>query len=329
MQTSRRGFTLIELLVVIAIIAILIGLLLPAVQKVREAAARATCTNNLKQLGLTIHAYHDLEGRLPYNLTNKTTAVPDSTLWSPAPVDKGGWLVRVLPYLEQSATFAQFQNLDQTTAAAVSYTGGTLPVIKTFRCPSDATDSGLPRNNYVGVVGPVTTSNPCSAAISYYTYANGTSFSPSLGYTSGTDLGNTTNPANVRGVFNRFGARLDFRSVSDGLSNTLFVGESTILENAHLRGGWSGHNSGTAHGTTVMPINYPITKTTGGSAEQCINPLANYYNWGVSLGFRSYHPGGANFVFGDGAVRFLSQNIDHKQFQLLGCRNDGQSVQIP
>src|ERR1700678_2148631 len=127
---QRRGFTLIELLVVIAIIAILIGLLLPAVQKVREAAARAKCENNLKQLGLAMHMYHDSNGYFPASFSKKPPQLQNNW-W---------WLASLLPYVEQAPLYA---NLNTSTVAfgATSYTTGFVPPI--FLCPSDPASSNL------------------------------------------------------------------------------------------------------------------------------------------------------------------------------------------
>jgi len=160
----RKGFTLIELLVVIAIIAILIGLLLPAVQKVREAAARMSCSNNLKQIGIAFHSYNDTYGKLPNGwVTNP--AVKPSPGWS--------WATLIMPYIEQDNLFRAL-NPDLVTPGGAAVTALTQTPIKTYRCPSDpapdtnAVFQSFARNNYVvnrEVVGPDVNNNPAPIAI--------------------------------------------------------------------------------------------------------------------------------------------------------------------
>src|SRR5262249_33942587 len=151
----RRAFTLIELLVVIAIIAILIGLLLPAVQKVREAAARMSCSNNLKQLAIAVHSYHNANNRFPYNgddIRNAGCCYNDGySMWS--------WLARMLPYIEQDNRYNQMAIANQAVTMGFSRVNGYfgLPTIKTFRCPSDDTPdirtncANMPGGTPVGV----------------------------------------------------------------------------------------------------------------------------------------------------------------------------------
>src|SRR5262245_40633987 len=159
---SHRAFTLIELLVVIAIIAILIVLLLPAVQKVREAAARMKCQNNLKQLALACHTYHDTKGYFPpgARLFNEEFSNP----WS-CHYDKGSWLVQILPYVEQTPLWDQIPFKDyfnvtnvndpQNNSIAQAVSRGVLPKrVPIYRCPSDDFDIDQPYSNYAGSLGP-------------------------------------------------------------------------------------------------------------------------------------------------------------------------------
>jgi prepilin-type N-terminal cleavage/methylation domain-containing protein/prepilin-type processing-associated H-X9-DG protein len=335
-----RGFTLIELLVVIAIIAILIGLLLPAVQKVREAAARMKCSNNLKQIGIALHSYHDVNGRLPpggymaYTLPNGTLKLDD---WSS---DQGTWLVYILPYVEQDNLFkainpriAVKNSVGIAINAPNTSTLWQTPAL--YRCPSDDySDENVLTMNYVGSMGPecLGASDPCGYA-PFERYCN-QPLPTGWGYPASAVHGNDYNIVNLRGVFNRIGATFKFASVKDGLSNTIFVGEGLPQQHDHLTNGpwgsgkavvWAHFNGGAAHFSTIIPINY----LSDAGDTWCSPPERYRGNWPVSWGFKSNHTNGTNFLFGDGSVRFISQNIDHRTYQLLGCRNDGQPVQLP
>ncbi len=323
---AARGFTLIELLVVIAIIAILIALLVPAVQKVREAAARLQCSNNLKQLALACIGYADVnQHKLPpggyYN-------------WS----ENGTWIVYTLPYMEQSplynrATTAAGGPL-MTVSNSVAYgspggnvfanafpDGGTgnLPYI---RCPSDDWNGGTATTNYVGSLGPQCATGPCGYNPNQQ-YCTGTTFG--WGYQTSPDHGNSTSATDIRGLFNRLGATMLFpASIPDGTSNTIMIGEATPGSHDHLAyGHWWHYNEGIAHCTTIVPLNsFPPPALN----QNCTN---QWNNWDISWGFGSRHTGGANFAFADGSVHFLTQTIDARTYNLLGCRNDNQPVTTP
>jgi prepilin-type N-terminal cleavage/methylation domain-containing protein/prepilin-type processing-associated H-X9-DG protein len=318
-----RAFTLIELLVVIAIIAILIGLLLPAVQKVREAAARAKCMNNLKQLALACIQYADSnQGLLPpggyYN-------------WS----ENGTWIVYTLPYMEQSALWSTITILakgpvaDYTnnanaivtaeTAGAFKDASGNPIVLRYLRCPSDAYNPDQPTTNYVGSLGPQCAPGNCGTANDIYEkYCN----MPTKGIPDSNNWqhGNTTTLSQLRGVFNRLGAKVPFPSAFvDGTSNTIMLGETLPETHDHLAGGrWWHYNEGPSHCTTLPPINTFMPEQITGTCPWRTD------NWNQSWGFRSRHSGGANFAFGDGSIQFINQNIDQVNYQFLGCRNDGQ-----
>ena len=319
-----RGFTLIELLVVIAIIAILVGLLLPAVQRVRESANRLKCQNNLHQFGLACHNYHDTQGQLPPGARD----LPAQQWWI---ADKGSWLIFTLPYMEQGPLWKKMDDLGidkpgvNTIGDAV--TQGILPVkLPYLRCPSDDYNPDGPFCNYVGCTGPQCTAGPCGDN-TFQSFCD----EPSWGYLASVPNGNTSEPSQVRGVFNCGGAKITLAMVRDGLSNTLMIGEGLPGENGIMNtiGAWHGDywtnfNGGAAHGSTIIPINW---KTDG--TEWC-NPADRFVNnWAVVQGFKSNHGTGTNFVFCDGSVRLLSERIDHKVYQLLGCRNDGQMASPP
>ena len=331
-RTGRgTGFTLIELLVVIAIIAILIGLLLPAVQKIREAANRMKCSNNLKQIGLALHNYHDVNNRFPpggrYGWQNNTGD------WGS---DQGSWLVYTLPYVEQDNLFRQINpryDVHNSVGNWVNTVGGpgspSNPKFPMLRCPSDAYDLNRPWTNYMGSAGPQCAIGPCGFD-PHQQWCNPESSGAGgglagMGYTWSPDHGNSENASDIRGMFNRLGAEIAMASVPDGLSNTIMVGETLPQQHDHATNwGWYHFNGGGFGAGTITPIN-----TRSDNPNWCSPAQTSRSNWNVSWGFKSNHSGGANFVFGDGSVRFTRQSIDHRTYQLLGCRNDGMAVNIP
>jgi prepilin-type processing-associated H-X9-DG protein/prepilin-type N-terminal cleavage/methylation domain-containing protein len=325
--SRARAFTLVELLVVIAIIAVLIGLLLPAVQKVREAANRSKCQNHLKQLAIACHAFQDANGRLPGN-----RVFPAWTgSWSPYPANKGTWMFYVLPYLEQNDLFRSATNLGNDSTELEF--PNTLQPLAVVRCPSDEwTVSNRSPSNYIGVLGPHCMYNDCSFR-PYNSYCTGSAVG--LPYPKGRDFGDSVLPAEIRGLFSRFGVPISFALITDGLSSTLMLGESLPAQNDHIRGNWWHWNSKRAHGTTIVPINYVTDhqyaswNNPAPAGDRCVNAERNIGNWAVSMGFKSRHPGGANFAYADGSVQFLQQTIDHRVYQLLGCRDDGAVVVTP
>ena len=317
----ERGFTLIELLVVIAIIAVLIGLLVPAVQKVRSAAQRLKCQNNLKQLGLACVNYAD---------SNQDNLLPPGGLflnwdWSD---ERGSWEVYTLPYMEQDNIYKQASQVAggdlkatyQSVAKAWNYFAGLGRSPRYLRCPADDFDPNAPVSNYIGSLGSQCAIGPYGYNPNQYK-CNGTALG--WGYPTSPDHGNDYDPANIRGLFNRAGAPLRFpASIPDGTSNTIMLGESLPGSHDHLRwGNWWGFNNGNSHCTTIIPINYLMPERVDLTNADVTRGISN---WDVSWGFKSRHTNGANFLFADGSVHFIPQSISDRTYTLLGCRNDGQ-----
>jgi prepilin-type processing-associated H-X9-DG protein len=294
---------------------------------VREAANRIQCANNLKQLALACFQYtRNHPDRL---LPPGGNSVPQNNWWNG---NKGSWLIYTLPYMEQGALYRQLRNIDtpyfNTLDDALSR--GVLPARLPYaRCPSDNYDASAYVSNYVGSLGPQCSIGPCGYDPNQnYCDPRGIWYGVPLGdwgYGRSPDQGNSTDPSEIRGLFNRLGARFRFpRDIPDGTSNTILLGESLPGSHDHLaQNMWWDFDGGNSHCTTIIPINYLMPEQVDRTRTKC---QLTDWNWNISWGFKSRHASGANFAFADGSVHFLTQGINHKTYQLLGCRNDGMPI---
>jgi prepilin-type N-terminal cleavage/methylation domain-containing protein/prepilin-type processing-associated H-X9-DG protein len=299
MPRRRPAFTLIELLVVIAIIAVLIGLLLPAVQKTRESAARSECANNLHQIGLACQTYHDVNKCLPPGYTATMPYVDGANDTSPG----WGWAAYLLPHLEQDALYRQLN-----FAQPVQSSPGIQTVVKLYLCPSD---------------NPPATAFIIRDAIG----TPGTSAAPSsYAATCGPDASDVADPTGL-GIFYR-NSRTRLTDVKDGTSQTVMIGDRAWADS---QGTWAGAPSG-----AVMrpgPRN-PWQNTT--APAPCL--VLAHNNWiniktdsdGGLDDFSSYHTDGVNLLFADGSVHFLhsitSDGPQRQAFWAMGTRDGGEVI---
>lgn len=326
-RTGAGGFTLVELLVVIAIIGILVALLLPAVQAAREAARRTECTNNMKQLGLALHNYHDTHQSFPSGVL---TDRPNNTGGCSSRPQTWGWLTFILPYMEQQPLYDRL-GVSQRTLNQILQSSDRVIVqtpIDSYRCPSDQTPdvrktgdcaqrmdfqgSGFGNRDFYGA----TTSYVGNAGIHFLSVIR----------------------RREAGLFYRNSA-LGFRDMPDGSSNTFAAGERDFKCSSGI---WAGTRNSMGPGPrginyvlgrVSIPLNYAGRNRTGNNS--CVE------------GFSGPHPSGANFLMGDGSVHFISENINFNNagqnfndcsgvpnfnsanlgtYQRLGLVNDGQPL---
>jgi prepilin-type N-terminal cleavage/methylation domain-containing protein len=332
----RQGFTLVELLVVIAIIGILVALLLPAIQAAREAARRSECSNNLKQLGLAMQNYEDTFKRYPHHglyLNAGTGSQHSNNPYSWSNASKGSMLVKLLPFVEESALYDLFDfeqtatawnpgNLEDTRVTGIVGSGDRVRdtvLVDSYACPSRAHPDDVGHShisNYAPSMGAQrmlwTPNDPCSSQ-----------YPGNLFGTGGATHGNTNDQNQISGVVSRGLWAARFRDITDGTSNVICMGEILPNYSDHQRNGWLHFNSLWAQ--TTSPLNYREVNANGMPPIYTGN-CADWNRHSVTWGFRSEHPGTVGFVFCDGSVHHLPDTIDYQTYNRLGCRRDGNPV---
>ncbi|MEX1040047.1 MAG: DUF1559 domain-containing protein [Pirellulaceae bacterium] len=328
---KSRGFTLVELLVVIAIIGVLVALLLPAVQQAREAARRMQCSNNLKQLGLALHNYHDTHLKFPYGARNRITFAGTS------------WRFGLLPYLEQQALFdldkASGHNLNtyaggNTSSSLDDYNGFTRQLfgkaVPAFVCPSSTEDPMYAYNATFRTVGAVTQGHHYVGIMGAYPdpAARTTTFYETQNGSYATDNGILT-----------IGECKAMRDIVDGTSNTIIVAEQSGNSNpnanarriANYHTGWGGSSTvGTVsqwragdanlhkYGSGLTAVFHSPNPSTAGAEANAV--------WDYNTPLTSFHPGGVQVVLADGAVKFVTDTIRLTTIHQLCARDDGTVV---
>jgi len=308
------GFTLVELLVVIAIIGVLVALLLPAVQAAREAARRMQCSNNLRQMGLALHNYHDVNLSFPMN-------------YRPVAAGPYSWMQAILPYIEQQNLFSQL-----TIGGTQTLTNNALVAstpVKAYLCPSDGVTpkSGvLPNRSDSGGTKAVTNYKACSGSAWNWTIVNtnnvrwpndGNGLIHCDGFMCSNSYGSvaSSQTAGETGMGFVFKNTLRLANITDGTSNTFAVGEAV--------GAWSWwtwwYNSNASVAVCTLPLNYRR------GIDKLDDPnIAN--QWNRNFGFYSLHPAGGNFAMCDGSVRFIPDNIDTVSYRALATVEAGDAI---
>jgi len=334
-RSNRRGFTLIELLVVIAIIAILIGLLLPAVQKVREAAARTSCSNNLKQLGLAIHSFHDQNNRMPPG--GAQDQIPFGTNGNNGGAWGSSWKVYILPHIEQGPLYQQWQ-----------FTGGSgwqnqnntdrvhKLTIKTYRCPA----SPMPDFHLAGCTN---VGNGSQQMFTSYVGVAGSTLDIPQSINSACCSGSNNGITGGSGIL-CMNCSTKMAAISDGTSNTILVGEqSDFMRDNNNQPISAGYGPITSQGPHGWIMGAGQANEGGAYSDRAFNTTTVRWminqrglgntptngtgeNAGNNVPFTSIHTGGANMLMGDGSVRFMSTTTTLLILQGLASKDRGEIV---
>ncbi len=316
----RRAFTLVELLVVIAIIGVLVGLLLPAVQAAREAARRMQCSNNLKQVGLALHNYESTFKTLPHGSPNCC-------------VNNGfNWAVMTFPFLEMNNLYNAMDSNGNLRNTPVNIAAAQNNRYPGWICPSDPAGSNphmprFARDNpspghglwYTASIGP-TQMDSCPFCPAGNTPSD-TNYC-CQGNNFGTNAGNGYPTGSFAGMFGRSNKAIKFGGVTDGLSNTIMVGE-TMPGHCDFLGLFALNFPVTG---TNIPINTMESNVAGAAGARIFRAAGS--NWARVCGFKSMHTGGAQFAMGDGSVHFISLTIDYRIYNHLGTRAGGEQAQL-
>ena len=356
---SRCGFTLVELLVVIAIIGVLVALLLPAVQAAREAARRSQCVNNLRQLGLAILNHEAAKGRFPQNEQVVTPVGPGRVERR----DLASHLVMASPYIEAAGLYNRLDLSPTAQDVPGNQLIDGIPLrrypLTVLNCPTDdrtglqpgdglahlVGDGPVAVTSYAGSIGAqimesfagcnLRTSNIVPPGGGVYDLDNdgedwfnstSTMNPPCNSAGKGNVRSDCAAPAHISGVFARGNWAAKLKEIEDGTSNTIALGEILPSSSGYQWiSGWT-RSEGLWFATTA-PLNYvtdPAVVKTGGPPVRCRDWERDF---NVSMGFKSRHPGGVNFVYCDGSTHFLQEDIDYIAYQRLGARSDGEAVQ--
>lgn len=331
----KTAFTLVELLVVIAIIGVMVGLLLPAVQAAREAARRMSCSNNLKQLGLAVHNYENTFQRFPIGTIHNDPANPPvQAAWAAGAHRKGSVLVKLLLFVEQQPLFDQlnFAGDVQQQLVNLGYSGTNGKTMPAFICPSDGTTSSQLTGsqqffNYATSMGNQNMSAQGGWCNLFPNNSQPTRAAGILGgnlFLNGpTGHGTSDLARDISGVWSRSGGwAARFQDITDGTSSTIMMGEILPVCGDHHRNGWFSPNALWTATTGGINFNTCRKQAVRNDANDC----HDHRVWMTSQAFKSDHPGGAQFVFCDASVQFLSNSINYLTYQQLGSRNDGETI---